>query len=618
MYVFWRTVLVSLIYSNIQKEVNAQENKSLFGLNNSHWKLPEIYYENNMLNNIINEINMERAITSLLILDSKNFSIFPRLKDVIYNFPWPKVIVSRKQDSFIFKEYFNMETLAVIIMEKYMNMELLETCAGILDMRRQSRIWTIAVNIKDTEKFKEDLKNMSQQYKMTNMILSFHHDNLHEEYYSLKPYPLYHWLLKKSLLNGNIYYPEYWRNMYGAPLLSFTGQDPPGALVYLDDDVQFKFNGYVARMVLLFAENFNATLEMYKPLKLGEIFSYDDVNLLAYDGLLDIPMTLSADFTFKDVERNSVYYDVIRPFVVLPCPRRLTIREVFALLLNEYFFGCVLIFSISLSCLHSLFDYYLDGRIDPVRLFFSDNILPGILGQSFATRSSPWRGLKFVYLLVSFAGLNIGTLFSANVSTLFSEQPYHKRIESIMDLSQSSHKLLLMKVHAEEMISNFPYIANSIVTTSNGALIINHTRVLNTTYGYAISPPTWTVFSARQQYYSQKIFCRLDDPKFGRLFTHSIALPPQSPHREALNYLILRIHELGFIEAWHSSTFQDMVKLKLIYLHDGNPMVDRRVLEAKDFFIIWLVITIGLSISTLAFVVEYISWKSKKNCYIKH
>ncbi|XP_075158084.1 uncharacterized protein LOC142231357 [Haematobia irritans] len=568
------------------------------------------------MDTILKEIDMERSITTLLILD-QNETQSLRLKEVFYGSSWPKVIVKNKNYSFVFKENFNMEILTLIIMEKNMDIEAIETCSEILHMRRQSRIWTIAVNINDTEKFKEDLKPHVQHYKTTNMILSFFYDYIENNitYYSLKPYPQYHWILKNHKLNGNIYYPQYWRNMLGAPLFSFTGQDPPGALVFMDEDGKLKFNGYVARMVLLFAEIFNATLQMYRPLKLGELLSYDDINILVNEELLDIPMALSVELTYKDVEKNSVYFDVIRPSIALPCPLRLTIREVFGLLLNRDFFGCVLVCALTLSILHSLIDYYFDDIFDPVKFFINDHTLPGILGQSFTTRNSPWRGLKIVYLLVSFAGLNIGTQFAANVSTLFSEQPYHKDIKTLKDFGKSSHNLLILEAHAKETRSNHPHMVNSITATLNGTDIINHIRVFNTSYGYAVTPPTWILFSGRQQFYSHKIFCQLNDPTFGRLLFHSVALYPQSPYREALNYLILRIHELGLIQAWHSSTFQDMVKLKLISLRDGNPMLDRRILAAEDFFWIWMVIIIGLSLAMIVFVIEHFSGvRCRKYC----
>ncbi|XP_061391412.1 uncharacterized protein LOC133326824, partial [Musca vetustissima] len=478
-----------------------------------------------------------------------------------------------------------------------LDLELLTIGSTILEYQRQRRVFIVALNVKEgveREDFKVVLLRNLENYKMTNVLLYFlqgHQDMSQPEMYVLKPYPSYHWH-KKS--DQDTYYPPHWRNMRNKTLITLNGQDPPAGLVYLDANGRYQMNGYMARLIMLFAERFNATLEMHKSFKFGNMLSYRSINELSLKGELDIPMASSfhSDNTFPQIQKT-VYYEMIKPFMMVPCPKQLTYREVFAVILNKYFFGGLVGCYLLLSVIHTVVDFYFDGLWNFINFILNEKILPGLFGQAFISSNSPWRSLKIVYLLVSFIGLNIAVLFGANIKTLFTQPPYHKYIETHQDLRESPIKILTDTFYAQ-VLTPF-YGKDSVVTAPSDTAYLKQKSRFNSSYAYFISSTEWkALFSRRQQFYKQKQFCIARQIIPQDFFIYSILLQKNSPYLEPLNEHILRVHELGFMEAWQSSTFMDMMKLGNISLFDGyTNLDDQKILTVDDLFWIWMIVVEG-------------------------
>ncbi|XP_059221706.1 uncharacterized protein LOC131996234 [Stomoxys calcitrans] len=523
----------------------------------------------------------------------------------LFTYSKPKVLGTYGLD-FIYRRKFNSELLTIFITKAILDQQLFKTTADILHHSRQTRILVIAVNIPHPEEFKQDFLRACENFKITNALLLFVQQNEEEllQLNALRPYPKYHWLSKTMAnLKGALYYPLHWQNMQNASLLTYTSQDPPGALLYYDKKGNLKINGYVARLILLFAEKFNASLEMYKPLELNGIFTHYALNTMTNAGQLDIPIALNPTTTEDDMVHHSAYYELTTGHTIIPCATHLTVREVFGLLLNEYFFGSILLSALLLSILHSFIDYYIDGIVHRLNFVLNHKILPGILGQSFITRMTSWRCLKIVYLLVSFAGLNICTQFAANMNTLLTSPPYHGQIKTIEDLRNSSVKILCPE---DGMDRDYflPLFGNSLVISKNATMVYEHMIRFNNTYGYLTLSANWDLFVQRQRHYRHKKFCLVSDFSFIDFLPHCVTLPAHSPLKEPLDYLLYRINELGFRQAWKSSVFYDMVRLKNISLFDENPPVDKRVLRVDDLFWIWMIVVVGLTASSLVFLAE--------------
>uniref|UniRef100_A0A1I8NYG7 Ionotropic receptor n=1 Tax=Stomoxys calcitrans TaxID=35570 RepID=A0A1I8NYG7_STOCA len=555
---------------------------------------------------MLQEIDKEQNIVSMLVAASTAGTDDLRL-EVFYRFAKPKVIVNEKGQDFIFREYFNTEMLTVLLNYGHLDLQMLEMVAQILDAHRQTRILIVALDIHSEEQFRKACSEACKRLKMTRVLLSFLYSPraLEHTFYTLRPYPQYHWTLELVNASRKEYFPTYWLNMHNATLVTFMPQDSPQSLVYEADDGTLKMNGFITRLVMLYAEKFNASLQMYEPLSVGKAIHYRVVNQMANASLLDIPMALDLVLDQNMILQQSAYFELTAIEVIVPCAGALTVEEIFALLLNGYFFGCVAINVLLFSVAHSLIDYYFQGIAMGLNFMLNDRIMPGVLGLAFKGRHSPRKTLKLVYILVSFTGLNLATQFGAHINTLFTSPPTHKAIDTFEDLHRSAVKVLMDEMDTRKFGYIRELFGSSLLISTNSSFVLEHKNKFNHSFGYLVSTATWDLFVRRQQFDPQNSFCRMKGLEvFPGLAPFSVDLQENSPHKQPLDYLIYRVHEVGLKEAWQASTFLDLMRLKKIPIHDQNPSQEVRALQARDLLWIWLIVIIGCGLSLLMFFLE--------------
>lgn len=152
--------------------------------------------------------------------------------------------------------------------------------------------------------------------------------------YQLKPYPYYHLEhINLDAFSSNILlFPQHWRNLHKTPLLTMADQSIANSMIFPDTQKgQYKFNGLPARLVVLFAEKFNATLEMALPITLGETIHISRLHNPKGEGRLNMPMILYPGFDGKRWLHMSYPIIVGKWMVALPSAQRLKIKEVYKL-----------------------------------------------------------------------------------------------------------------------------------------------------------------------------------------------------------------------------------------------------------------------------------------------
>uniref|UniRef100_A0A1I8N3K3 Ionotropic glutamate receptor C-terminal domain-containing protein n=1 Tax=Musca domestica TaxID=7370 RepID=A0A1I8N3K3_MUSDO len=450
---------------------------------------------------------------------------------------------------------------------------------------------------------KEEVLKISGKYKMTNVLLSFEGAT----FYQLRPYPEYHWL-ERRFADNLPYFPQHWRNMSQKHILTYTDQTAPRTVITAVDTTMPqqgvpKMNGFVARLVLLFAELFNARLEMCCNFHWKNVTPYPVINQMVDREQLDIPMSLDPVLKGNYSYRSQVY-DVGKAFLMVPCSEAFSLQEISKMLLKRNFFGYIFICGFLLTALHSLTDYLLDGQFDWRDLLINERILPGVLAQASVARKSPWLVIKITYVLLFLAGLNISAQFSARMNTLFTRPPHHRDIESLQDIEDSSMKILLESSEAKTIEKVLKPISKSLVLTNQTARYLQMRRDLNTSYGYAVNTAVWKMLRRKQNYFPHKVFCTSDKLTIFPFIHWTIRLQANSEYKEPLDYLILRVHELGLMKAWHGSTFVDMLRLKQITLANPNAKEEFFILREQDLMWIWVMEMVGLTAACAVFLLE--------------
>ncbi|XP_059226719.1 uncharacterized protein LOC131998454 [Stomoxys calcitrans] len=560
---------------------------------------------------LLEGINEQQEINSILMLHHGQRLPATILK-AVGKIQIPQLIVTKNQATFLLKKKFNTEILSIVVMSSLVDYELMKLLADLLYYVRQTRILNIALDVLYQEEYKEQFLFICQQYNMTNVLLQFmqtKEEILSRSLYMLKPYPQYHWEadLYDVRSNKQSYYQQHWRNMYNKTLKTYVDESDIRSLYYEDTQGHMQLNGYVARFVLLFAQLFNASLQMAFPLSITNP-THDSVILeqMVRKNLLDVPMILDTTTDGHELLPWTDVYEFDQGLLMVPCAQKFTTQEVYGILLNIHFMACVISSTVLLSLAHSLIDYVYDDFLQLTRLLLSDRILPGVLGQAFKVRASKSGSLKIIYLLLFIVGLYINTQFSAKVNTLFTRPPYHQQIESMQDVVKSPKKVLLYEANTEILSIFMRDYQSSFITTKNYTYMRDMLLHLNTTYSYYTSSGLWDILMQQQQFYSHPAFCTYDNLTLFKNLLWAIPLQPNSPYKDALNHLIHQVHDFGFMHAWVYSTLADMLKLRLMSLRDPYVKRGPMALNVNDLFWIWIMVIMGFVASCMVFLLEII------------
>ncbi|XP_073821241.1 uncharacterized protein [Musca autumnalis] len=537
-----------------------------------------------------------------------------QLMEEVYQSELPKLILTKKFN-FLYKDYYNSEILLILygIKSEQECREMLKNAAELLDYMRQSRILIAGKNSENFPCSEELLGQQLELYRMTNVLLMFPSKQPKKVIIrKLIPFPEYHW--QNWPLKEASYYPPLWLNLHNKTLNTFVEQTSARSMVYTDPKGNFQMNGFVARLIMLFAERFNATLEMFYPLKVGNKTHFTIINQLVGENKLDLPMAMLPGM-FGDEWRNvSDTYDINEIMLMVPLSETLTMPEIFGALLSLNFFGCYMILGLIFSLIHGLIDYCWSAMKNPWDLLVNPKVWPGVLGQAFATRPKSTKSLKLLYLLIGFYGLYMATEFAANINTYFTRPPQHPQINSYEDLLRSNKKVLINAADAKESEDwLFPY-QQSLVFSNNTTYVHEMRRTLNTSFCYYATTASYELVWRQQKYSSHQLFNTPEAMKYFSMLPWGFRLQYNSPYKDALNSLIHRVHSVGLVDAWHGSLFWDMLKTKQVSIRNLNPSEDHKVLNASDLFWVWMIVVIGLSCSSVVFGGElcWRQWMMKK------
>uniref|UniRef100_A0A1I8NX71 Ionotropic glutamate receptor L-glutamate and glycine-binding domain-containing protein n=1 Tax=Stomoxys calcitrans TaxID=35570 RepID=A0A1I8NX71_STOCA len=563
---------------------------------NSEWKYPT------NLADLLLDIYNERPFVSMLLIKPTTIAEVPWDLKTIFQWEIPKIIMKPGQE-FELRKVFNKEVIAVVFMPSNFDAVLFDTCAQLFNDTRQTRIVVATEDLKTSQTlFEEELLQASESYKMTRIMLSYLNSKGGElsSYLRLQPYPNYQW---RNPTNNGYFYPEYWRNLHRKKVVVFAEQSIPRVFLFKDPVGNIQYSGYLAKLVELFVQCYNGTMQPYQPPVLDKYSFYSDIKELMEQQLIDIPMTLKSgidDGVDEKLHRKSDCIEVTQIKLMVPCRSPRSIPELYHLLLDLDFIGSLTIGTIIFSSTHSLFDWIFGEMVQPWSFLLNDKGLPSLLGQAFAARVSPRASLKILYLIMFFAGLYTNMRFGAKMKTLFTTPPYHRHIENFEELNRSPVTILVPENAYEEP----PYPIEKLMITKDSNLFQEMRQSLNTSYGYFTSLSTWQMFKQMQRAIFDKIFCIFDNLTITSPRTMAFRLQRNSLFKETLDVLIHRVHDAGLMQAWYSQTFADLLKQKEIQFIYNTDLPGALALNVGDLCWLWITLAVSLLIDFLVFFVE--------------
>ncbi|XP_065369106.1 uncharacterized protein LOC135961532 [Calliphora vicina] len=571
----------------------------------------QAYKNVNFYKEFLKEIKKQQNYDGLIVVQQTMIQD-PRVQ-MIYSLEEPKFIIEN-QTSFYYKEQYNSEIMAVVVMQYKFHSKLWQLFASTLNGMRQVRVLVICVDIGNLQQLQQDVLMECEKFKFTNVLLHFINSSTSEEpplaYLQMLPYPMYHLKQKRIGQDKEQYFPTHWLNMQGKTLLTLPDQNVPRSMMYRDAKDQIQFSGFAAKLVLLFAEVFNATLEMPFLPKFKEVMHFSVLFNMTKHGELDIPMSEYPVFSGRVLKHLSYITEVSKWMVMIPCASRMKISQVYEVLLTPDLFSVILIFTITFSLVHTIIEKLFYNRMIWLNVLMSDKVIPGILGQSFALKTSRLISLRLIYILLFVMGLYNSTIFSAYLQTFITSPPYQRSITSFDDLRSKGKKILLNRLDIINMEGNgyqvIKHMEGTIEYTDNATLYSEYRKNFNTTYGYAVTTTLWQIFSNIQQYYADKVFCVTQDLSIRDVIPFGVPLGEHSPLKEPLNYVIHKMHAAGLLHAWRFQVYNDLLNLKMITLRDSSRIKTYDDLTEGDLLIVWLILIVGLLVSLMVFFVEII------------
>ncbi|XP_037806576.1 uncharacterized protein LOC119600441 [Lucilia sericata] len=427
---------------------------------------------------------------------------------------------------------------------------------------------------------------------MMNVIIHFLNTSLEisQEYWQLKPFQDYHFQNRRFDREFKLY-PQHWRDMKGKTVLTLADQIQPRSLIWLNAKGQLQLSGFTAKCVQLFAEKYNASLKMALPLKINEILHLSIIDNMTKHGQLDIPMSLESSFLGDKWLSLSYPLEIGKWIIMTPCARPMETKKIFILIITPQVFVFIIGFTIIFSGLLSLTEKLFHKRCYWLNIFVNDKVIPGLLGQSFILKKSGVCSIKLFYVLILTLGLLLSTYYSAHLKTLITKPPLQKQSKTFDDLRTAGKKILMDILDMKNLDTNdngiMEKMQDSIVYLNNTTLYHKYRKSFNTTYSYTVTTGLWNIFLKKQTFFTHKIFCTSENIYIMDLLMLSIPLQENSMYKEALDYLIHRVHSVGLFYAWQSHTFYDMLRLGNISLRDTSKLNSFEKLSEEDLLWIW-------------------------------
>lgn len=561
----------------------------------------------------IASVREEREFQTLFMI--QNFERFPydsRI-DFLVKLEKPKIILQKHQEVYI-KSKINSEIFAVVLVLNEYDEKLFLNLAASIRYIRPVRVLVLAFFVKEQKKFRNLLLDFCEVNKIINLLVNFIETNVERNliYYQLTPFPWFKWSMhsfNSNTTGKTMFYAPHWLNMQGKPLYTLPDQIEPRTMIYVDRSGQQVISGYLGKLLLQFAEMYNATLKFPFKVNPGEVIHSLKVENYTHRGILDVGMSM--DFTFRNARWQGLSYpfELTNWGIMVPCSKLVHIADVFGLVLTWDLYLTLATLTMVLSIIQTLFQYVIKSRLLWIDIFLNDKILRGVLGQSFALSYTTQVSLQLLYGVVFLIGLFNSALYSAHLKTLITTPTYQSHIKTFDDLRNSKTKLLFDVGDKETLNAILPQELKKklegcmIFTSDTGAYQLNR-KMLNISYSYTVTQGIWHAIQNQQKFFLRSVFCQPETLNFLDFMLMALPLQENSPYKEPLDNLILSIHAMGLLEAWSLQTFHDMVRQHKMPLIDTSEKMVHEPLKIEDLYWIWFLLIGGLIISFFIFIAE--------------
>ncbi|XP_037941261.1 uncharacterized protein LOC119674207 [Teleopsis dalmanni] len=211
----------------------------------------------------------------------------------------------------------------------------------------------------------------------------------------------------------------------------------------------------------------------------------------------------------------------------------------------------------------------------------------------------------------------MNTLYAAHLKTLITSHPSLPQIMTFDDLRKTNVKILADKTEINIVDNNIGVQQlnkiRDLLDITDTIMFQKQRQILNTSHAYPVSTSMWSVTELQQRFFGRKIFHAPKAMVILEMVHLGIPLQENSILKESLDRYIMFVHAAGLLQHWYISTFKDMLSAGKISRANIRNDDLFRSLRIKDLKWIWIFISCGYILSTIAFLIEmfinFVKWK---------
>lgn len=403
----------------------------------------------------------------------------------------------------------------------------------------------------------------------------------------------------------SVYFDEYYAqaNFKGYPIHFDGGISLPHSLVFEDKQGKLVLNGFVPRLIELFAAIHNATLLQ---IRTSEEFNLRNCTQMIEQKILDLCTELyfvgGKLYLTKPLFLSNVH-------LLVPCADPLPKFHYFTAPFSLQLWLFIAFTLIVLTVILALMCWCGYSKWCTSELFC--DLFACVLYFPFYLR--PFSGYTHRILLIVLVifGYMISTYYLALLTSFFSIHIYEKEINDISDLKQRNLTIIISN-HDFDYLNRYnasPELIERIRTVPSDVLISKE-LALDTRYGYLCADHKCSLLLS-QQNYMQHCKVRIIIPPTSSVWA-GIAIGNNTVFEQSLNFYLQRVFETGIYEYLQLQSQKDAMRMNITNNLRNEHERTVKPLPLDVFRIPAMVLVTGYVLSIMTFLgelVQYHYWK---------
>ncbi|XP_017490306.1 PREDICTED: uncharacterized protein LOC108378525 [Rhagoletis zephyria] len=370
-------------------------------------------------------------------------------------------------------------------------------------------------------------------------------------------------------------------------------------------------SGYMGRAFAEYARVFNVTLEYPFANPKRPLYHFEVRGALK-NGSADVG--LLSRIEVDDIKlRSTIVLHRSDICLMVPLEKPLPPFAFFSQIMDTYVTYMLCFSLILISCVWAVVSRWKDQR-QPlfIEYFINISVLQGLLGMTFWLKRQLSRSQKYICITISFAGIIFGTAYNAYLQSFTVNAPLEPEMKTIEDVLNRGIKIAV----GTSDIYWISHYTNMSMYIKNLTIFTNYTEMLllrnsfDTRYAFVVSD-MWSIYNEQQKYFLKPKF-RTSDICIEKDAQLVLPLPVNSVYRATLNKLFLTLQEAGLINFWLRHSFVELTAMKVIKLEDSNKKPGFEPMKLEDLRMIFIGMSILMSLSIFVFVLELCWEKIRK------